>query len=218
MRARILAGVMAGLVLVLGAPASAARAADDYLVTSNPAPHDELDNPPGWVTLVFKTDASAKLAKIVVQNSRGLDVTTGDIIVEGSNATVQLLSNLPKDTFTVTYRTSDAKGNPRGGTFQFAFGSGTWTNVDDTWVGASEQPTVIASPPSPAPEETATASSTAESPAPSGQSTAPTAEPEQPSQDGSPNSLWWYLGGGAILIAAAVGIVLGRRRRANTNS
>jgi methionine-rich copper-binding protein CopC len=204
---------MAGLALVFGMAPAPAQAADDYLVTSNPAPHDELDNPPGWVTLVFKTDASAKLAKIVVQNGKGLDVTTGDIIVEGTNVTVQLMSNLPKDTFTVTYRTSDAKGKPRGGTFQFSYGPGTWTEVNDTWIGESAEPSAIASPPSAAPEPEESPSVASSAP-----SQEPSAEPGQPAGSGSPNALWWYVGGGALVIVAGGALALGRRRRQNRHS
>lgn len=220
MRARILAGVVAGLVLALGVTPTFAQAADDYLVTSNPAPHDEVDNPPGWVTLVFKTEASAKLAKIVVQNGSGLDVTTGDAIVEGTNVTVQLLSNLPQDTFTVTYRTSDAKGQPRGGAFQFSYGPGTWTDVNDTWIGASAEPTVIASPPSaaPQPEEPPSVdpSTPTQEPATTAPATTgPTTGPGQPSGGADPNLVWWLVGGGALLAAAGGGYALARRRGTN---
>ena len=222
-RARILAGVVAGLALVLGVTPTVAQAADDYLVTSNPAPRDEVDNPPGWVTLVFRTEASAKLAKIVVQNGAGLDVTTGDIIVEGTNVTVQLISNLPRDTFTVTYRTSDAKGEPRGGAFQFSYGPGTWTDVNDTWIGASAEPTVIASPPSAAPEPeeppTADPATPTQEPATTGPATTgPTTEPGPPSGGGDPNAVWWFVGGGVLLAAAGGGYALARRRGTNRSS
>lgn len=222
MRAGRLAAVVAAVALFLVPSAGVAWAADDYLLTSDPAPHDQLEDVPGWVTLVFKTASDAKLAKIVVQNSQGQDVTTGPLIVEGTNVTAQLMDGLSQDTFTVTYRTSDAKDGPRGGAFQFSYGPGHWTNVDDTWIGAGEEPPQIKTPPPPAPDPTY--SETPETPAtsepePSGTVIAPEsseepseATPEPQEQAASGIQPWWFAVGGVLLVAA-VGVWAFERNR-----
>lgn len=214
---RLLAALTAGLLLA-GSTGTPAWAADDYLVVSDPGVHDELDRAPGWVTLVFRTESSATYAAIVVHNSAGENVATGGLVVEGTNVTTQLISGLPKGTYTVIYRTEDSSGEPRGGAFQFSYGPGAWTDVDDTWVGESEEPSVIATPPSPAPEQTPPASEPpAESPSeaassPAQQSESPTAEPPVAPADGG-NPPGWMVGAGAVVILGAVSGVIAYRRR-----
>lgn len=215
---------LAALGLLLGAPATPA-AADDFLVASDPEPHEELDSPPGWVTLVFQTQADADLAKIVVQNSAGQDVSTGSPIAEGTNVTTQLMAPLPRDTYTVTYRTSDDANGRRGGAFQFSYGPGTWTEVDDTWIGEEEEPSVIATPPPPAPEP----SETPEPEPTATETAAPTTEPttteptESPTAAPAPtetaNPAGWLIGIGAGLVAVAAGAVaVVTRRRVGSGS
>lgn len=220
MRAGRLAAAVAALALFLVPSTGVAWAADDYLLTSDPAPHDQLEDVPGWVTLVFKTASDAKLAKIVVQNSQGQDVTTGPLIVEGTNVTAQLMDGLKQDTFTVTYRTSDAKDGPRGGAFQFSYGPGHWTNVDDTWIGASEEPSQIKSPPPPAPDPTYSDTPEASEPSPSetviapvtGEEATPESTPASQEQATSGIQPWWFVVGGVLLVAA-LGVWAFERRR-----
>lgn len=226
MRYRRIAGLLSAFALLFLAPATPASAVDDFLVTSDPAPHDELDQVPGWVTLVFETAADAELARIVVMNSAGQDVTTGTLIVEGTNVTTQLMGGLQKDTYTVVYRTSDPQNDPRGGAYQFSYGPGAWTEVDDTWIGASEEPSVIASPPpaapepeyTPEPEETEASSDPSESSESEPESSeaetpeAETPEAELPDEQPSNAPLWFGIGG-ALLVAAG-GVYAFERRRA----
>ena len=69
MRLRQLIGALViGLLLTLTSSPSVARA-DDYLIGSDPQPRQELKETPGWVTLAFRSKATAKLAKIVVLNA-----------------------------------------------------------------------------------------------------------------------------------------------------
>ena len=221
---RILAGLGALALLVVAAPT--AQAADDFLVLSDPEPHAELQRRPGWVTLVFASDAGASYAAIVVQNAAGENVTIGNLVVEGTNVTTQLVSGLPKGTYTVTYRTEGADGQPRGGAFQFAYGPGTWTNVNEVWIGEEEEPPEIENPgpppsslepvetdtPTPTesptdPSESPTASETPVSPTPS---ESPTAG-EKPAEQSNPTG--WIVGIGAGVAALAVGAVVVARRR-----
>ena len=223
---RIVIAIASALALAAGITPPPVWAADDYLVVADPGPRQELTQEPGWVTLVFKTEASATYAAIVVHNSAGENVATGALIVEGTNVTTQLLGDLPEGTYTVIYRTEDENGEPRGGAYQFSYGPGTWTDVDDEWIGEEEQPPEIDSPgppaspiqtetPTPAPTPTPT-------PEPTDSQTAtpasPTAEPS-PSQgpapiSSEPNLAGWLVGAAAVLVAgAAAGVAVSRRRR-----
>lgn len=221
----ILAGL--GAVLLLGAIAPPAQAADDYLVLSDPEKHAELERRPGWVTLVFASDAGASYAAIVVQNAAGENVTVGPLVVEGDNVTTQLVDGLPRGTYTVIYRTEGADGEPRGGAFQFAYGPGNWTDVDDVWIGEEEQPPEIDDPgPPPSslePDETPTAEpepSLSPSPTESASET-PAVSPSPSETPGGTelppdaNPIGWIVGIGAGLVAVAVGALVVVRRRGN---
>lgn len=222
---RILAGLGALALLLAAAPT--AQAADDYLVVSDPEPHAELQDRPGWVTLVFASPAGASYAAIVVQNAAGENVTIGGLIVEGTNVTTQLVSGLPKGTYTVIYRTEGADGGPRGGAFQFAYGPGAWTDVKDVWIGEEEQPPEIddpGPPPSslepvetetPEPTETPTESaSPTESSSPTDSaSLSPSESPVAPPPGEGSNPTGWIVGIGAAVAAVAVGGVLVARRK-----
>ena len=223
----ILAGLAA--LLLLGWFAPPAQAADDYLEFSDPERHAELDRRPGWVTLVFASDAGASYAAIVVQNQAGENVTIGGPIVEGTNVTTQLVDGLPRGTYTVIYRTEGEDGRPRGGAFQFAYGPGQWTEVNEVWIGEEEQPPEIDDPgpppsslepvesetptvsvePDPSVSETPSETPTAaESPSPS---PSETPAPVPPAQPGPP--IGWIVGIGTGLVAIAVGAFVVARRR-----
>ncbi|CAL8968931.1 hypothetical protein PROP_00414 [Propionicimonas sp. T2.31MG-18] len=219
---RIVAGVGAALMMALAVPTPAA-AVDDYLVASEPAARQELKAEPGWVTLAFRTKANAKLAKILVLDADGRNVTSGALIVEGTNVTTQLAFDLPKGTYTVMYRTSGADGRVRGGSFQFAYGKGTWSQSQkEVWIGEEEQPPVLANPdPNATSTPTATPTTSAsEMPTPStggsgtpgGPSFSTTPEPTG-SGDGSVAVGWFVAGGVLLLGAAGAGVWLARRRR-----
>ena len=117
------------------------------LVASDPRPKQELAQAPGWVTLVFTRDVDRSVAKILVTDSKGANVTVNALIVEGNNVTTQLRDGLPKDTYTVHYRIDRADGQPEGGAFQFAYGSGRWTSLPDaSWSGSAEEPALMSNP------------------------------------------------------------------------
>lgn len=208
---RLVALVSLALLFVLGSPAvGASWAKDDFLDASDPAPHQQLNRVPGWVTLVFKAQADASLATIVVLDAAGTNVTTGPLIVEGTNVTSQLKSKLPKGTYSVYYRSTDQFGERRGGAFQFAYGKGDWTQLEsEVWKGESAQPTILDDPdptdsasPTPTPTPTTT-------PTPTAQPT-PTAAPSatqspQPAAPGSGDSTAWLIGGVAAVVALAGG-------------
>ncbi|MGC3994806.1 MAG: copper resistance protein CopC [Propionicimonas sp.] len=209
-----------GLTMVaLGAAATPALAVEDpYLILSSPQRHAQTDLMPGWVTLVFKTNSSAKVAKVLVLDSDGKNVTQGGLIVEGTNVTSQLEFDLPKGTYTVMYRTVGSDGAPRGGAYQFAYGKGNWTTLEnEVWVGEAEQPPVMANPDpnatTPATDEpTASASATPTATESASATGTASAEPTgvatgtagpQPGAEGAGNGLW--LGLGAVVLVAAAG-------------
>ncbi|MDQ7993777.1 MAG: copper resistance protein CopC [Propionicimonas sp.] len=221
---RLLAALAAAL-LCFSVPATPALAADDNLVVSDPEAHSELTREPGWVMLVFKTEASATLAAIVVQNSAGENVATGPLIVEGTNVTTQLISGLAKDTYTVIYRTEDADGQPRGGAFQFSYGPGTWTDVDDVWVGEEEQPPQIDDPgpaatpvataePTPTPTGTEPATPTQTATAAPTTQTSPSASPAPAPQNGGGVTPWLVALGVLLVIGSVVWALVSRRNAA----
>jgi methionine-rich copper-binding protein CopC len=218
MTAVVAAGFL--FALVGAVPASAT---DDYLVASEPAARQQLKETPGWVTLAFASKANAKLAKVLVLNAAGENVTTGALIVEGTNVTSQLAFDLPKGTYTVMYRTSGADGRVRGGSFQFAYGKGTWSKVEkEVWIGEEEQPPVLANPdpnatstPSVVPSVTPTATASTPSASPTGTSGPSfSASPGPAGGSDSSGAIGWMVGGGVLLLAAAgAGGWLAWRRR-----
>ena len=228
MRFRRLFGAIAiGILMVFAAAPAAPWAEDDYLVGSDPQPQQELNETPGWVTLAFRTKANAKLAKILVLDAGGKNVTTGALIVEGTNVTSQLQFDLPQGTYSVYYRTSNGDGQPRGGAFQFAYGKGQWTPLDkEVWVGEAEQPPIMTNP-DPNATETGTAAPTTNptdnpsggptdaSPQPSAPSPSGTAGPTQPGSD-SANPTGWLIAAGVVVVGLLGGaaILYVRRNRA----
>lgn len=143
---RACGSVILGLMAILTLSVVPAHAAT-LLVASDPRPKQELSQAPGWVTLVFKRDVDRSVAKILVTNSKGANVTVNALIVEGNNVTTQLRDGLPKDTYTVHYRIDRADGQPEGGAFQFAYGNGRWTSLPDaSWSGSAEEPELMSNP------------------------------------------------------------------------
>jgi methionine-rich copper-binding protein CopC len=219
---RRVALLVAALVLVVQAAGAPAAHADDFLESSDPAPRQETQRAPGWVTLVFATDANASLARILVVDSAGQDVTTGPLIVEGSNVTTQLKTGLTKGTYTVLYRTGDRDGNRRGGSFQFAYGKGEWTPVEkETWIGEDEEPPILKDPdpteePTPSPSASPSASPSEEPSGPETYTPAPSATPSASPAPATGGTSWpWLLGGLLALVAAVgVGVAAIQRRRA----
>lgn len=205
---QIVAGAAMGVLIAALGAATPAYGVDNYLVASDPARHQELKRMPGWVTLVFRSAANAKLAKILVLDSAGRNVSVGALIVEDTNVTTQLAFNVPKGTYTVLYRTSGADGRVRGGSYQFAYGKGTWGNEQkEVWIGEEEEPPILTTP-DPSATETPTPTQTQSLP-PSATDTpsAPAASPTAVAPGGTSgsDSAGWVVGG-LVVLAAAVGV------------
>jgi methionine-rich copper-binding protein CopC len=197
--------------------ATPAARAEDLLVTSDPYEHQQLADAPSWVTLAFARAVDAAAAQIVVTNSAGKSVNINSLVVEGTNVAVQVQGNLPKGTYTVHYQVNRKDGQVEGGAFQFSYGKGTWTTLEDRrWSGNTAQPTVIASAQAdPLPTTTAsatpTATDTAVAPSASPTASTPSAAPGAAATgaDATP----WLWGGAAVLLALAAGAIAWNRRQ-----
>jgi methionine-rich copper-binding protein CopC len=150
-RTRRLATRLAGLLAVwllacLGIVSGAlpAQAAGGGLLTSDPEGRQQLDRAPGWVTLAFDGKVDDSVAKVLVLDAEGKNVTAGPLIVEDTNVTTQLVDGLAKGTYTVHYRVDGKGGEPRGGAFQFAYGEGSFSDpADRSWSGTAQEPEVL---------------------------------------------------------------------------
>jgi methionine-rich copper-binding protein CopC len=140
----VLISVVAGC---LGAVVSAGPAQADALVASEPGVRQELDEAPGWVTLAFAAEVDPSVAKVLVIDAGGRNLTTGSLIVEGTNVTTQLQDGLKPGTYTVRYRVNGPDGEPEGGAYQFAFGAGNFGSPpEQTWTGRAEEPEAMNDP------------------------------------------------------------------------
>ena len=229
--------LLARLVLTVlpGAPAASA----EEPLASEPRPRQVLTAPPGWVTLAFGHELDPSAVKLLVLDSDGDSVTINDLIVEGTNMTMQLRDGLPRDTYTVQYRLNGADGRVAGGAFQFAYGSPQWTAVADaSWSGSADEPAIFrdtdpqgnpieASPTATVPDVvvvqsggptitvTPSPEATPTVPQPSGATPSGSAAPATPGASGGmglPTAA--ILGGLAVAaLGTAAAVVIARRRR-----
>lgn len=113
-------------------------------IASEPRDRQKVSQPPGAVTLAFTRQVDASVAKVVVIGPNGENVTSGPLIVEGTNVTSQLRGDLDRGTYTVHFRVDGRNGDPEGGAFQFAYGSGSFTDLPDrSWSGEDDEPAVL---------------------------------------------------------------------------
>src|SRR4051794_34813091 len=67
-----------------------AHASAGGLLATNPEGGQQLDDPPGSVTLAFDGKVDHSVAKVLVLDAKGNNVTAGPLIVEATNVTTQL--------------------------------------------------------------------------------------------------------------------------------
>lgn len=217
-------------VLAVGTVAPRAAAAGDFV--SDPAPKSESSRAPGWVTMAFSFQVDPSTAKMLVLDKSGRNVTSGSLVVEWTNVTSQLRSDLQRGTYTVHYRVSRPDGEPMGGTFQFAYGKGDWSSAGATkWTGSDKEPEILKNPdpnatvsstvrpptpiksPSLTPKPSASPSESSASPAPE-----PTPSAPLPPVDSAPrnDSSWmWGLAGAIVLVAVVAAVVIRRRSQSS---
>ncbi|MGI3783381.1 MAG: copper resistance protein CopC [Janthinobacterium lividum] len=113
-------------------------------IASEPRVHQKVSQPPGAVTLAFSREVDPSVAKVVVLGPDGTNVTSGPLIVEGTNVTSQLSTDLARGTYTVHYRVDGKNGRPEGGAYQFSYGSGSFSDLPDkSWSGEDDEPAVL---------------------------------------------------------------------------
>ncbi len=113
-------------------------------VAAVPRDRQKVSDAPGAVTLAFSRDVDPSVAKMIVVGPDGKNVTSGPLIVEGTNVTSRLADGLPKGTYTVHYRIDGRNGDPEGGAYQFSYGSGSFTDLPDkSWSGEDKEPAVL---------------------------------------------------------------------------
>ena len=131
--------LLGGALAALPVPAQAVTP-----IASEPRARQKVSDPPGAVTLAFSREVDPSVAKVVVLGPNGENVTTGRLVVEGTNVTSYLRDGLDRGTYTVHYRVDASNGDPEGGAYQFAYGSGSFTDLPDkSWAGEDKEPAVL---------------------------------------------------------------------------
>jgi methionine-rich copper-binding protein CopC len=135
----LVALLLGGTLVALPTPAHAVTP-----VASEPLDREKVSRPPDAVTLAFSRDVDASVAKVVVLDADGDNVTSGPLIVQGTNVTTRLRSGLDRGTYTVHFRIDGSGGKPEGGAYQFRYGSGSFTDLPDrSWSGEDDEPAVL---------------------------------------------------------------------------
>lgn len=100
------------------APASA----HDELVSSSPAPDEQLAAAPTEVQLEFAAAVLDVGALVLVVDGAGTDWVAGTPAIEGTVVTVPLLPDLPEAGYQVRWRVVSADGHPISGFIPFTIG------------------------------------------------------------------------------------------------
>ena len=134
------------MALLLGASLAALPAPAQAVtpVAAEPRARQKVSQQPGAVTLAFSREVDPSVAKVVVVGPNGENVTSGALLVEGTNVTSYLRDDLDRGTYTVHYRVDGKDGEPEGGAYQFAYGSGSFSDPPDkSWSGEDDEPAVL---------------------------------------------------------------------------
>ncbi|WP_129657238.1 copper resistance CopC family protein [Rothia uropygialis] len=127
MRRRI-AAVPATIALVIVAlfMSGTAAQAHDQLVQTDPAQDGKVSTAPDHVTLTFSGNITKvhNGNKVIVTDSEGNTVSTGDATVEGKEVTQKVSSDAKDETYKVAWRVVSEDGHPIEGAFNFTVGQG----------------------------------------------------------------------------------------------
>jgi copper transport protein len=121
-----LLGVVAGLLLTFGLPATAASA-HAVLVRSNPTQGTVLDAEPTLVTITFNEPIRAVVDKVRVTGPNGKRADAGKATATERDLRIPLLSGGPQGTYLVSYRIISADSHPVAGGYTFSVGQVTGT-------------------------------------------------------------------------------------------
>jgi len=212
--------VVAALVVFAGAFAAPAEAHNNP-IAANPAVRKTVSQAPSSVTLAMKNAVKGP-AVISVTGPDGRVVSEPHTTILATNIAVDLTHGLAKGTYTVKYRI-EGPGGPEGGTYQFAYGSGSFSVKGiKTWGGYKEIPKPLRLK-GDAEREAAAASAT---PTPTDKTPSATAPTDQATPGGSDNNSLvssatehpiWLAGGLAAIIAALLALFAWRKVRVHSS-
>ncbi|WP_344690775.1 copper resistance CopC family protein [Blastococcus jejuensis] len=138
---RVLAGLVAAALLLVGPGATAARA-HDSLAGSSPAAGAVLPTPPADVTLEFAAPPQPLGTQVRVTGPDGTSASEGEPDVRGATVVQPLAEALPAGGYTVQWRVTSADGHPISGTFSFTATGG----APPVAAGAGDLPSAGADP------------------------------------------------------------------------
>lgn len=133
----ILAAVMmACAVLFTGGTAAQAH---DQLVSTDPAQDATIDKAPDHVTLTYSGEITdvQNGNKVIVTDSTGKTVSSGDSTVNGREVTQKMSSDAKDETYKVAWRVVSQDGHPIEGSFTFTVGKGGSGNASSASANAS---------------------------------------------------------------------------------
>lgn len=198
------------LALALFAVPTAASA-HDQLLSSDPADGSSLEASPETVRLDFSSDIMAEGAEIVVIDASYTDHATGDVVVDGSTASIAVTPGLPAAGYQARWRVVSSDGHPISGIVSFTVGGASAMPLPAD--GAAEP---AATRPAATPSTIATDDVSAQSaatPERTSDAAAPVAESPVTTEPGTNTGA---LVGGAIALVAVVALVVVVLRRRST--
>lgn len=203
--------VLATGASVFGNPAQARN----NPVAASPAVHQTVGQAPSSVTLAMKEPVKGP-AVIKVTGPDGKVVSEPATTILATNIAVDLSVGLTRGTYTVKYRIEGPKG-PEGGTYQFAYGSGTFSVKGiETWDGYKEIPKALRLKDDAEREKAAEETPATESPATSEPTDAVTPSDEDTknaSDEGAITGRWiWFATAAAVGLLAVGSAIFARRR------
>lgn len=138
--------------------------AHDTLTDSSPAEGETLDEAPSELRLTYSANVLELGAEVVVTDSDGATVATGEPSVDGADVTVALEDALPNGSYEITWRVTSSDGHPISGVIPFSVEAAEATTEEST-EESTEEPTEDAAPATGAPaQDDAATSSEAEAP------------------------------------------------------
>lgn len=134
-------GLVAALLLTMPAVVSAHA----VLVEAFPAKHDELEEPPTHIRLLFNEPVTADFNPVAVYNYRGERVDKGNGRVSHGNARLVVadLPELPDGLYSVTYRVTSADGHLVTDTYAFTIGEPLGAVVTDEPPAVPQVPAAV---------------------------------------------------------------------------
>lgn len=207
--------VVAALMTGFSALAAPAEARNNPIAAS-PSVRQTVAQAPASVTLAMK-EAVKGPAVISVTGPDGKVVSQPTTTILATNIAVDLNTGLARGTYTVKYRIEGPKG-PEGGTYQFAYGSGTFSVKDiSMWDGYREIPKPLRLDGDDEREKASVTPSTESTPTAEPSDDVPTSEEDTKGASNAYSTpggwIFWPVAAAAALLAATGAAIFVRRRR-----